>query len=108
LLYGFDACSREPVPFDFRLYKGGYSLYFLFRKLVLLWLVQGSLFPLPGYVCLFVLLVSSLFRKLVLLFLIYTILTFDKKKKKRTLKLIKKELSVSQIEREFREMLSFP
>jgi len=37
---------------------------------------------LPGYVCPFVLLVSSLYCKLVLLFLIYTILTFDQKKKK--------------------------
>jgi hypothetical protein len=38
--------------------------------------------PLPGYVSPYVLLVSNLYRKLVLLFWIYTILTFDKKKKK--------------------------
>jgi hypothetical protein len=37
--------------------------------------------PLPGYVSPYVLLVSNLYRKLVLLFWIYTILTFDKKKK---------------------------
>ena len=34
-----------------RLFKGVYSLYFLFCKLVLLWFVQGSLFPLHGFVC---------------------------------------------------------
>ena len=50
--------------------------------LILLWFMQGSLFPLPGFVCPFVLLVSNLYYKLVLLFLIYTILTFDKKKNK--------------------------
>jgi hypothetical protein len=53
--------------------------------LVLLWFVQGSLFPLTAYVSLFVLLVSSLYRKLVLLFLIYILLTFDQKKKKKEL-----------------------
>jgi len=56
-----------------RLFKGFYSLYFLFCKLVLLWFVQGSLFPLPGFVCPFC--IASF--QLVLLFLIYTILTFD-------------------------------
>jgi hypothetical protein len=53
----------------------------LICKLVLLWFVQGSLFPLTDYVYPYVLLVSSLYCKLVLLFLIYTILTFDQKKK---------------------------
>jgi len=68
---------KGTCSFWFRLYKGVCSLCFLFRKLVLLWFVQGNLFPLPGYVYPFILLVSSLFRKLVLLFFIYTILTFD-------------------------------
>jgi hypothetical protein len=45
------------------------------------WFIQGNLSPLLGYVSLFVLLVSSLFCKLVLRFLIYTILTFDQKRK---------------------------
>jgi len=40
---------------------------------------------LTAYVSLFVLLVSSLYRKLVLLFLIYILLTFDQKKKKKEL-----------------------
>ena len=45
-----------------------------------------------------VLLATSLYRKLVLLFLIYTFLTFDQKKRKKkeqTAALSKKELSVS-------------
>jgi len=63
------------------LYIGTYSLFqgSLF-PLILLWFMQGSLFPLYGFACPFVLLVSSLYYKLVLLFLIYTILTFDQKK----------------------------
>jgi hypothetical protein len=56
-------CLRESVPSTF-----------CSARLSCLWFVQGSLFPLPGYVCIYVLLVSSLF-------LIYTILTFDQKKK---------------------------
>ena len=58
------------------------SLYFQLYLELLHWFIQGNLFPLTGYVCLSVLLVSSLFCKLVLRFLIYTILTFDQKKKK--------------------------
>jgi hypothetical protein len=86
----------EPIPFDFRLYKGVCSLCFLFRKLVFLRFVQGSLFPLPGYVCLYVLLVSSLFRKLVLLFFIYTILTFDQKKINSTIKIKEKDIQLTK------------
>jgi hypothetical protein len=55
----FDACSREPVPFDF-----------CSASLSCLCFVQGTLFPF------LVLLVSSVF-------LIYNILTFDKKKKQQ-------------------------
>jgi hypothetical protein len=53
--------------------------------------------PFAG-VCI-VLLVSSLYRKLVLLFLIYILLTFDQKRKS-------KELSVVQLERGTREIRS--
>jgi len=68
--------------YSFWLCKGVCSLYFMFSKLVLHWFLQGNLFPLTRYVCLLVLLASSLFCKLVLRFLIYTILTFDQKKRK--------------------------
>jgi len=53
------------------------------------------------------LLVSSLYRKLAFLFLIYTILTFDKKKRKKKELSGKKELSVVLSEvRSKREKLS--
>ena len=42
----------------------------------------------PGFSSLYVLLVSSLYRKLVLLFLIYNILTFDQKNKERAFTLV--------------------
>jgi D-alanyl-lipoteichoic acid acyltransferase DltB (MBOAT superfamily) len=101
--------SREPVPFDFRLYKGVCSLYFLFLQACLALVVQGvcSLSFSIQQACLAYSLYKGvcslclLFSKLVLLliwsrdfcslffvllvssfFLIYTILTFDQKKKK--------------------------
>jgi hypothetical protein len=40
--------SREPVPFDFRLYKGVCSLYFLFLQACLALVVQGTLFLFSG------------------------------------------------------------
>ena len=71
--------KREPIPSTFRLYMGVYSLYFMFCELVLLWSVQGSLFP-NMYVHMFYWF-PACFPSLSYYFFIYTILTFDKKKK---------------------------
>ena len=85
LPYGFDACSREHVPFDCS----------ISASLSCLWFVQGSLFLLISVqqACLAYVLfkgLCSLFLVLLVssVFLIYNILTFDKKKEEL-------ELSVS-------------
>ena len=72
-------CLRESVPSTF-----------CSTRLSCLWFVQGSLFPLPGYVCIYVLLVSSLF-------LIYTILTFDKNNNNNNPKTKKKIIKINKI-----------
>jgi hypothetical protein len=58
LPYGLDACSREPIPFDFRLFKGVCSLCLGLSVYIYCW----------SPAC---------------LFFIYTILTFDRKKNKQ-------------------------
>jgi hypothetical protein len=77
LPYGFDACSREFVPFD----------CYISASLSCLWFVQGSLFPLISVqqACLAYVLFKGLCTLFLVLlvpnvFLIYNILTFDKKK----------------------------
>jgi hypothetical protein len=81
LPYGFDACSREFVPFD----------CYISASLSCLWFVQGSLFPLISVqqACLAYVLFKGLCTLFLVLlvpsvFLIYNILTFDKKKKEQT------------------------
>jgi hypothetical protein len=78
LPYGFDACSRESVPFD----------CYISASLSCLWFVQGSLFPLISVqqACLAYVLFKGLCTLFLVLlvpsvFLIYNILTFDKKKR---------------------------
>jgi hypothetical protein len=124
--------QREPVPFASRLMQGVCSLSFSIQQACLayglykgvcslsfssvswssLWFVQGSMFPLhfvqqaclaldlvKGLCSLFLVLLVSSF------FFIYTILTFDKKKKRKSW--CKKELSAElQLERESRERCS--
>jgi len=81
-------CTRESVPFSFC--SVNLSCFDLVKGL--LWFVQGSLFPLLfiQQACLAFVLVKglcSLFPVLLVssAFLIYNILTFDKKKKKKEL-----------------------
>jgi hypothetical protein len=53
LPYDFDACSRKPFRFDFRLFKGVCSLYFLFSKIVLLMVCSRESVPF-AWVCMYI------------------------------------------------------
>jgi len=99
LPYGFDACSREPVPSTSRLIKGVCSLSLSIQQACLVYGLYKGVCSLCFFIqlaCLAFVLVKglcSLFPVLLVssAFLIYNILTFDKKKKKSS----QSELSVS-------------